>query len=156
MGVYGKQQNAPGYQKVAAERQRWREVKEKHLTYNWFVEELDEWLKSHEEYLRVNEPWMYRFNCVWCDKVKKNIYVKKTHEELLYWRLRCVGNGIEDIDHCDVIQIPSWSLESRLALEDIMCEKKKMLVYEIYKEEKEQDNMENEDERTQKTKVRFS
>ena len=41
MGVYGKQQNAPGYQKVAAERERLREVKEKHLTYTWFVEELE-------------------------------------------------------------------------------------------------------------------
>ena len=75
----------------------------------------------------------------------------------MFWRLRCVGSGIETIDdYRDVIKIPSWSLESRLALEDIMCERKKMLVYEIYKEEKEQDNMENEDERTQKTKVRFS
>ena len=161
MGVYGKQQNAPGFQKVAAERQRWQDLKAKHLSYSWFVEELVSRLASYEQYLR-DQPWKnwqeYR-KLVWSNKKKKWTYVSMNAEERLYCRTQQIGNGMDDIDdYRDVIQVPSWTYESRCVLEDVLCEKRKAIVYQLYKEEKEGKNMENEDtkprSKTQK-KVRF-
>lgn len=161
MGVYGKQQNAPGFQKVAAERQRWQDLKAKHLSYSWFVEELESRLANYEQYLR-DEPWKnwqeYR-KLVWSNKKKKWTYVSMNAEERLYCRTQQVGNGMDDIDdYRDVIQVPSWSYESRCVLEDLLSEKRKAIVYQLYKEEKEGKNMGNEDtkprSKTQK-KVRF-
>ena len=73
MGKIGKASNAPGFQRVAAERQRWQELKEQHLTYHWFVEELELRLAHYEDYLR-DQPWKdwreYR-KLVWSNKKKK-------------------------------------------------------------------------------------
>ena len=52
MGKVGKASNAPGFQRVAAERQKWQELKEQHLTYPWFVKELEDAVKAYEDYLR--------------------------------------------------------------------------------------------------------
>ena len=158
MGKVGKPQKQPGYQRVAQQRQLWDKVKQKHLTYPWFVQELEKREKNYQEYLQVNEPWKQKFNHVWSDKDKKNTYVTRTHEEILYWRLIFVGNGIQEIDdYRDVIQVPSWSLESCIVLQDIMCERKKKMIYEIYKQEKEKEKMNTQDKEKGKTqKVKFS
>lgn len=161
MGVYGKQQNAPGFQKVAAERQRWQNLKDKHLGYSWFVEELESRLARYEQYLR-DEPWKNWLDFhkhVWSHKKEKWTYVSMNAEERLYSRISDIGNGMDDIDsYHDVIQVPSWSYESRCVLEDLLSKRQKALVYQLYKEEKERKNMGIEDtkprSKTQK-KVRF-
>ena len=162
MGVYGKQQNAPGFQKVAAERQRWKDLKAEHLSYSWFVEELESRLASYEQYLR-DQPWKnwqeYR-KLVWSNKKKKWTYVSMNAEERLYWRTFYVGNGMKDIDdYRDVIQVTSWGLESRMILQDLLSERKKAVVYELYKQEKERKCMGNEDNKStasSQKKVNFS
>ena len=69
-------------------------------------------------------------------------------EERLYWRTFYAGNGMEDIDdYRDVIQVPSWGLESRMVLEDLLSKRKRAVIYELYKEEKEQNNMGYEDDK---------
>tara|TARA_B100000963_G_scaffold358966_1_gene384956 strand:+ start:870 stop:1358 length:489 start_codon:yes stop_codon:yes gene_type:complete len=161
MGVYGKQEKAPGYQKVSAEREKWQELKEKYLTYFWFVEVLEDEINSYEEYLR-DQPWKdWQEYCklVWSDKKKKWIYASMNAEERLYWRTLSVGNGMKDIDdYRDVIKIPSWNYESCCVLEDLLSERKKALIYQLYKEEKENKSMGKQDNkprsRSQK-KVRF-
>ena len=162
MGKIGKASNAPGFQRVAAERQRWQELKEQHLTYHWFVEELELRLAHYEDYLR-DQPWKdwreYR-KLVWSNKKKKWTYASMNAEERLYCRTESVGNGMDDIDdYRDVIQVTSWGLESRMVLEDLLSKRKRALVYELYKEEKERKNMGNEDDKPRtasQKKVRFS
>lgn len=160
MGVYGKQQNAPGYQKVAAERREWREIKEKHLTYTWFVEELEKSLKSYKEYLNGPKYWMNHSTRVWSKKSKKWINTSRNTDERLYWDMVYVGNGMKDIDdYRDVIKIPSWRHESCCVFEDVLSEMKKAVLYEFYNEEKEKKNMGEEDNkprRNSQKRVRFA
>ena len=47
MGKVGKPQKPPGYQQVSQERQLWKQLKQKHLTYPWFVEELENEIKNY-------------------------------------------------------------------------------------------------------------
>jgi len=137
MGVYGKQQNAPGYQKAEAERREWREIKEKHLTYTWFVEELEGRLKSYKEYLNSPDYWRDHSTRVWSEKSQKWIKKWNNADERLYWDMVFVGNGMKDIDdYSDVIEIPSWRHESCCVLLDLLSERKKGLLYELYKEKK--------------------
>ena len=162
MGKIGKASNAPGFQRVAAERQKWQELKEQHLTYPWFVKELEDAIKAYEDYLRDQPQKDWRSHCklVWSDKKKKHTYVLMNAEERLYWRTFYAGNGMEDIDdYRDVIQVPSWGLESRMVLEDLLSKRKRAVIYELYKQEKEQNNMGYEDDKPRTAshkKVRFS
>jgi len=160
MGIYGKQQNAPGFKKVAAERQRWKDLKAEHLSYSWFVEVLENELKAYKEYLNSPDYWRVHFKRVWSEKAQKWINKSVNADERLYWDMCLVGNGMKDIDdYRDVIQVPSWTYESRMVLEDVLSEKKKDLIYQLYKEEKEGKNMGIEDNKprnkTQK-KVSFA
>tara|TARA_Y100001970_G_scaffold293180_1_gene438350 strand:- start:4025 stop:4495 length:471 start_codon:yes stop_codon:yes gene_type:complete len=145
--------NAPGYTHVANERKKWKELKQHHLTYPWFTKELDEWINKYKESVR-NESWKDRYKRVWCNKTKKGIYVKLTHDEWLYWQLIFLGNGQNDKYYDGPIMFPSWSYESCLVFEEIMLERNKVFVYEVYKEKKELDDMENEDKRPKRS-VRF-
>ena len=160
MGVYGKQQNAPGYQKAAAERREWREIKEKHLTYTWFVEELEGRLKSYKEYLNSPHYWRDHSTRVWSEKSQKWIKKWNNADERLYWDMVYVGNGMKDIDdYCDVIVIPSWRHESCCVLLDLLSERKKALLYELYKEKKEEKRMGEEDNKPRNNsqkRVRFA
>jgi len=162
MVIYGKQHNAPGFQKVTAERQIQQELRQKHLSYSWFVKEMESQLTCYKEYLR-DQPWQdwraYR-KLVWSNEKKKWTYASMNAEERLYWRLMSVGNGMKDIDdYRDVIQVASWTHESRCILEDVLSARKKALIYEFYKEEKEQNSMETEDKiirNNSQKKVTFS
>ena len=162
MGKVGKPQKPPGYQQVAQQRKLWEQLKQKHLTYPWFVEELEKEIKAYEEYLR-DQPWKdwqsYR-KLVWSDKRKKWTYATMNAEERLYWRTFYVGNGMKDIDdYRDVIQVTSWGLESRMILQDLLSERKKAVVYELYKQEKEKKCLGNEDNKptaSSQKKVKFS
>ena len=162
MGKVGKASNAPGFQRVAAERRKWQELKEQHLTYPWFVKELEDAIKAYEDYLRDQPQKDWRSHCklVMSNKKGKHTYVSMNAEELLYWRTFYAGNGMEDIDdYRDVVKVPSWGLESRMVLEDLLSERKKVVVYELYKQEKEQTNMGCEDDKPRtasQKKVRFS
>lgn len=162
MGKVGKASNAPGFQHVAAERQKWQELKKQYLTYAWFVEELESRLAHYEEELREQswKDWQSHYKRVWSDKRKKWTYAPMNAEERLYWRTFWVGNGMKDIDdYRDVIPVPSWGLESRMVLEDLLSERRKAIVYELYQQENDQTHMGNEDNKPKmasQKKVTFS
>ena len=148
MGKVGKASNAPGFQRVAAERQKWQELKEQHLTYPWFVKELEDAVKAYEKTTCETSPGKIGEATanLWVGQEKKHTYVSMNAEERLYHRTYYVGNGMKDIDdYRDVIQVPSWGLESRMVLEDLLSKRKRAVVYELYKQEKEQNHMGNED-----------
>ena len=151
---FGKPINAPGYTSVANERKMWEELKQQHMTYPWFVKELDEWTQTYKESMQ-NEDWRNKYNNVWCNKTNKMTYVEMTPEEWLYSHLRFIGNGIDDTKYDGPIMIPSWSIESRQVLEDILRERNKSFVYDVYKEKKEQNEMNSED-RCRKILVKFA
>ena len=160
-GVYGKQQNAPGFQKVAAPNAKGGKTSRQStlatlgLWKNWsraYKLRAGSARRALEKLARIPQTCLVQ-------QEKKWTYVSMNAEERLYCRTHQVGNGMDDVeDYHDVIQVPSWTYESRCVLEDLLSEKRKPLSHQLYKEEK-RENMENEDtkprNKTQK-KVSFA
>lgn len=150
MGKIGKPLNAPGYQQVACEREKWEKLKEKHLTYPWFTEKLDSYLKKYEERIR-NDLSREKYKAQFCYDTGKVTYIKINREERLYSHLKRVGNKNKDTDdyYEGIVIFPSWSVRSSLLLRDIKCEKYKEILHEIHNQEKERSIMETHDKEYQ-------
>ena len=122
MGKIGKPERAPGYERAARERQEWEDTKSAYMRDPGFEEVLMEKYYSWTDHIQhVYTKYEAKLNdkCEW-----ETVIVEP--EKLLAARLSSIGhNYIEhDIEQRnDVIEAYGFSLEERVAMQDILVKK---------------------------------
>lgn len=156
----GKPECAPGYERVARERQEWEDIKAAYMRDPNFVQVLQDCEEGWTTYI-TNE---YKYTNKWSNKLCKWKKVRTGLEERLYNRIyECKGVEHDLDEREDVIQVDGFSLEERVALQDILRNRMRQFCWHLYLLEKEsldmkleQDQMAWEDGRKPQKKVRFA
>ena len=138
MGKIGKPERAPGYERVARERQEWEDTKAAYLRDPGFEDVL------MDKYYRWTDHihHFFKYQDKWNDKLRKLTKVWLGPEERLAARICDVGNNVEhDIEQRnDVIEAYGFDLEARVAMQDILRKKVKEFCWHLYKLEKEKED----------------
>jgi len=160
MGKIGKPERAPGYERVARERQEWEDTKAAYMRDPNFIQVLQDCEEGWTTYI-TNE---YKYTNKWSNKLRKWTKVSTGLEERLWYRLYACKGVEHDLDEReDVIQVDGFSLEERVAMQDILRKRMREFCWHHYLREKEcldmkleQDQMAWEDGRKPQKKVRFA
>lgn len=160
MGKVGKPERAPGYERAARERQEWEDIKAAYLRDPNFLQVLQDYEKSQIAYI-TND---FNYKDKWSDRLCKWRKVRTGLEERLYDRLYTYKGVEHDLDEReDVIQVDGFSLEERVALQDIIRKRMRQFCWQLYLLEKEKvdtklerQQMAWEDGRKPQRKVRFA
>lgn len=134
MGKIGKPERAPGYERAARERQEWEDTKAAYMRDPGFEDVLmDKYYRWTDHIQHFYQKYESKLNdkCEW-------ITVKVEPEERLAARLSSIGrNYIEhDIEQRnDVIEAYGFSLEERVAMQDILVKKMREFCWHLYNNE---------------------
>ena len=130
----GKPECVPGYERVARERQEWEDTKAAYMRDPGFEEVLMEKYYSWADEIQYEYKKYYmRLNdkCEWTKVIV-------TPEELLAARLSSIGR--DHIEHDieqrnEVIAAYGFSLEARVAMQDILVKKMREFCWHLYNNE---------------------
>ena len=131
MGKIGKPERAPGYERVARERQEWEDTKAAYMRDPGFEEVLmEKYYSWTDEIQYLYKKYDMRLNdkCEWTKVIV-------TPEELLATRLSSIGRDYIEHDieqRNEVIAAYGFSLEARVAMQDILVKKMREFCWHLY------------------------